>query len=102
MNENLNLRSNIAPSPPPAHGISNHGVIMVPFPHFPAGDILVLEHVSGYLVVERFFRTLKEQLLWLRKFQSIEKLREAVVEFVKKYNSCWMVAKHGCLSPTQV
>jgi putative transposase len=53
-------------------------------------------------VVERFFRTLKEQLLWLRQFQSIEELREAVVEFVKKYNSCWMVAKHDYRAPSQV
>jgi transposase InsO family protein len=53
-------------------------------------------------VVERFFRTLKEQLLWLRRFQSIEDLRKGVEDFVEKYNACWMVAKHDYRSPNQV
>jgi transposase InsO family protein len=53
-------------------------------------------------VVERFFRTLKEQLLWVHHFDTIDALREAVLEFVEKYNSCWMVAKHGYLTPNQV
>jgi len=57
---------------------------------------------EGNGVVERFFKTLKEQLLWVRSFDSIEALREAVEAFVKTYNSCWMVAKHGYRSPSQV
>jgi transposase InsO family protein len=57
---------------------------------------------EGNGVVERFFRTLKEQLLWLNCYATVEKLREAVIGFVKKYNACWMVAKHDYLSPNQV
>lgn len=57
---------------------------------------------EGNGVVERFFKTLKEQLLWLHVFDSVESLRTAVVEFVKTYNTCWMVAKHGYLSPSGV
>lgn len=57
---------------------------------------------EGNGVVERFFRTLKEQLLWLNRYESIEDLRAAVLDFVRKYNTCWMVAKHGYLSPSQV
>jgi putative transposase len=57
---------------------------------------------EGNGVVERFFKTLKEQLLWVRSFESIEALREAVEAFVQTYNSCWMVAKHGYRSPSQV
>jgi transposase InsO family protein len=57
---------------------------------------------EGNGVVERFFKTLKEQLLWLQQFDSITALRRAVEEFIEKYNSCWMVAKHGYRSPSQV
>jgi transposase InsO family protein len=57
---------------------------------------------EGNGVVERFFRTLKEQLLWLRSFETTEALREAVENFVRSYNSCWMVAKHEYRSPSQV
>jgi len=56
---------------------------------------------EGNGVVERFFKTLKEQLLWLKRFDSIESLSGAVDEFVGRYNSSWMVAKHGYLSPLQ-
>jgi transposase InsO family protein len=57
---------------------------------------------EGNGVVERFFKTLKEQLLWVKSFESIEALSDAVTNFVKTYNSCWMVAKHGYRSPSQV
>jgi putative transposase len=57
---------------------------------------------EGNGVVERFFKTLKEQLLWIQSFDTLESLRNAVEIFVKTYNSCWMVAKHGYRSPTQV
>ncbi len=57
---------------------------------------------EGNGVVERFFKTLKEQLLWVQSFDNIESLRKAVEAFVKTYNSCWMVAKHGYRTPSQV
>ena len=57
---------------------------------------------EGNGVVERFFKTLKEQLLWVESFDDIESLRKAVEAFVKTYNSCWMVAKHGYRTPSQV
>jgi transposase InsO family protein len=57
---------------------------------------------EGNGVVERFFKTLKEQLLWIRHFDSVSALREAVEEFVKTYNSCWMVAKHGYCTPSEI
>jgi len=57
---------------------------------------------EGNGVAERFFKTLKEQLLWVKSFESIEALRIALTNFVKTYNSCWMVAKHGYCSPSQV
>jgi len=57
---------------------------------------------EGNGVAERFFKTLKEQLLWVQSFDSVESLRSAVEKFVETYNSCWMVAKHGYRTPLQV
>jgi transposase InsO family protein len=50
-------------------------------------------------VVERFFRTLKEQLVHGRIFESIEELREAVRAFIARYNAEWLIEKNGYLSP---
>jgi transposase InsO family protein len=57
---------------------------------------------QGNGVVERFFRTLKEQLLWLQRYETIDDLRTAVTQWIEDYNMCWMVAKHGYKSPAQV
>jgi putative transposase len=51
--------------------------------------------------VERFIRTLKEQLLWVRVFQNIEELRCALAEFRERYNQRWIVQRLGYLTPAQ-
>ena len=51
---------------------------------------------------ERFIRTLKENLLWVRTFDTIEELRAALVEFATRYNETWLVARHGYRTPVQV
>jgi transposase InsO family protein len=51
--------------------------------------------------VERFIRTLKEQLLWVRVFQNVEELRCALAEFRERYNQCWIVQRLGYLTPAQ-
>ena len=53
-------------------------------------------------VAERFFRTLKEQLLWVETFDTIEELRLALQAFRKTYNEQWLVARHGYRTPAQV
>ena len=53
-------------------------------------------------VAERFIRTLKENLLWVRTFETIEELRAALVEFARRYNETWLVARHGYRTPAQV
>ena len=53
-------------------------------------------------VAERFVRTLKEQLLWIRAFDTIEELRSALSVFKDEYNEAWLVAKHGHRTPNQV
>jgi hypothetical protein len=41
---------------------------------------------EGNGVAERFIRTLKEQLLWVRTFDTVEDLRVALLEFQDRYN----------------
>ena len=50
-------------------------------------------------VVERFFRTLKEQIVHGRVYETIEDVREAVRAFIASYNAEWLVEKTGYLSP---
>jgi putative transposase len=53
-------------------------------------------------VIERLFRTLKEQAIHGRIFQTIDEVRTAVREFVACYNAEWLVEKNGYRSPTQM
>jgi len=52
-------------------------------------------------VVERFFRTLKEQAIYGRVFKNLAEVREAVSEFVELYNDQWLIEKNGYRSPLQ-
>jgi transposase InsO family protein len=47
--------------------------------------------------IERFFRTLKEQLLWIRHFRDLEELRAALIEFRTRYNHQWILQQLGGL-----
>ena len=58
--------------------------------------------LSPYGVAERFIRTLKENLLWVRNFDTIEELRAALIEFARHYNQSWLVARHRYRTPAQV
>jgi putative transposase len=57
---------------------------------------------EGNGVAERFIRTLKENLLWVSTFNTIEDLRVALVAFARLYNESWLVARHGYRSPAKV
>jgi putative transposase len=50
-------------------------------------------------VIERLFRTLKEQAIHGRIFQTIDDVRTAVRDFVARYNAEWLVEKNGYRSP---
>lgn len=52
-------------------------------------------------VIERFFRTFKEQLIHGRIYQTIDDVRDAVRSFVAQYNAEWLIEKIGYTSPTQ-
>lgn len=56
---------------------------------------------EGNGCVERFIRTLKEQLLWLRPFRNVEELRLALLEWKDRYNRSWLIERHGHISPEQ-
>ena len=49
----------------------------------------------------QFIRTLKENLLWVRTFQTIEELRQALLAFRETYNTTWLIERHGFLTPAQ-
>jgi putative transposase len=57
---------------------------------------------EGNGCVERFIRTLKENLLWVRRFDTIEDLRLALHAFKDTYNRTWIVERHGYQTPAAV
>jgi putative transposase len=50
---------------------------------------------------ERFIRTLKEQCLWARPYATIDELRQAVAEFTHRYNTEWLIERHGHRTPRE-
>ena len=57
---------------------------------------------EGNGCAERFIRTLKENLLWTRSFDTIDELREALLEFRDRYNQEWIIERHSYRTPNQV
>lgn len=57
---------------------------------------------EGNGVAERAIRTLKEQLLWVRHFTTVEELRLALAEFAALYNATWLRERHGHKTPDQI
>jgi transposase InsO family protein len=57
---------------------------------------------EGNGCAERFVRTLKENLLWVRRFATVVELIEALQEFQRQYNDRWLIERHGYRSPARV
>ena len=57
---------------------------------------------EGNGCAERFIRTLKENLLWVRHFDTVEDLRQALLAFRDTYNTTWLVERHGFQTPAAV
>jgi putative transposase len=57
---------------------------------------------EGNGCAERFIRTLKEQLLWIERFDSVEALRLALLAFKERYNREWLIERHGHQTPAAV
>lgn len=52
-------------------------------------------------VAERFNKTLKEQVIYVRNYRTIEEVRTAVADFIDRYNRLWLIEKQGFGSPRQ-
>ena len=57
---------------------------------------------EGNGCAERFIRVLKENLLWVRRFDTVEELRLALLAFRQTYNQSWIIERHGYKTPAQV
>jgi len=52
-------------------------------------------------VVEKFIQTLKEQVLWIERFDTLEQLRVRVRQFAADFNEHWLLERHGYRTPRQ-
>ncbi len=69
-----------------------HGIDLLPFVRAPEGNGCA----------ERLIQTLKENLLWVRTFDTIEHLRQALFDFRRRYNEEWIIQRHGYKTPAQI
>lgn len=53
-------------------------------------------------IIERFFRTLKEECLWLHDFRDAEEARERIGPWIELYNEEWLIERNGYRSPRAV
>ena len=51
--------------------------------------------------VERFLRIVKEQVLWIERFETFEDLRAAVRAFGRTFNERWLLERHHYRTPAQ-
>jgi len=95
-----------------AHGLAlrhDHGSQYVSY-HFQAeirflgieSSPAFVREPEGNGCAERFIRTLKENLLWVRHFATVEELRLALSAFRQTYNQSWIIERHGYKTPAQI
>jgi len=51
--------------------------------------------------VEKFIQTLKEQVLWIERFDTLADLRAAIRAFAQRYNREWLLAAHDYRTPLE-
>ena len=52
-------------------------------------------------IIERFFRTIEEQVFAVNDFDTIEDAIETIGKFIKRYNNEWMLERLGYKSPRE-
>jgi transposase InsO family protein len=57
---------------------------------------------EGNGCAERFIRTLKENLLWVQTFNTVEDLRRVLLEFRQIYNTTWLIERHRFRPPSAI
>ena len=50
-------------------------------------------------VIERFIRTLKEQCLWLHRFETLAEARTIIGAFIRRYNEEWIIERLDYRTP---
>jgi putative transposase len=50
---------------------------------------------------EKAIQTLKEQLLWIERLDTLDELRTAVRAFGRTYNQHWLIERHEYRTPTE-
>jgi hypothetical protein len=50
-------------------------------------------------VIEHFMRTLKEQCLYLHRFQTLAEACRIIGEFITRYNTEWLIERLGQQTP---
>ncbi len=53
-------------------------------------------------VIERFFKTIKMECIWLEYFQDVEHARSVVGRWMELYNTQWLIERHGHRTPREV
>lgn len=53
-------------------------------------------------IIERFMRTLKEECLYVHRFQTLNEARAVIGAFIEKYNNEWLIQRHGYRTPAEV
>ncbi len=56
---------------------------------------------NGNGCVERFIRTLKELLLWFKRFATVDDFDRALKDFAHRYNNHWIIGRRGYKTPAQ-
>jgi hypothetical protein len=62
----------------------------------PMPDAALIRAPEGNGCAERFIRTLKENVLWVQTFDTVEDLRQAPLAF---RNATWLIEQHGFITP---
>jgi putative transposase len=57
---------------------------------------------EGNGIAKRFIWTLKERLLWVKTFRTVEDFRNALHAWLVTYNEHWLVERHGFRTPVQM
>ncbi len=57
---------------------------------------------EGNGCAERLVRIIKENLLWVKDFSTLEELRLAFLNFKRLYNDNWILQRHDYKTPPQV
>jgi putative transposase len=91
----LSLRHDWGPQYRSGHFLGSIGWLGI------ADDAAFLGEPETNGCAERWIRTLKEQCLWVGLHDTIDQLRQAVTGFVDRYNTSWLIQRHGHRTPKE-